>query len=182
MRWVLPVAFALALCASAFAALALFPGGGPTVTVGNLTIEGTGSCGLGVMTIQSPTFSLPPYGQEHFESANVPANPGCVIDSITSSTQGFAIVGANTPYVVGAESAPFSWVVQAPLAYHGDLVLVIHGHISDSPAVTPGGSSVPNGLYLFSWGQQFPSAWIALEAVSFGATLGLAMAWFGRHN
>lgn len=177
-------AIAAVVVPAVLAGVFVLPGLGSTVLVGQVSIQGVGSCGLGSLITSG--FSLPPAGEEQFSSANVNA-PNCVIDSITSGTTGFEVVSANVPYVVGNQSGPLRWVVQGPILYNGDLTLTVHGTALNSSSNTAGNATCPNnpacvsshiprGLYLYSSGEVLSSLWIVAEAASLGALLGI-VAW-----
>lgn len=183
-RTALAIVIASAAMLAALAAVFVIPGSGPTVAVTNVNFVGNGPCGI-LMTDSG--FSAAPGAEEQFSGRVTNNMPNtCWIQSISSETPGFTVVGANVPLVVPSGVKTLSWMVEVPFYFNGNLTLNFTGGwapfngtpVSNStcpfPCISFGPE--PSGLQMFSWGEALPAGWFILEAGSVGTLIG-AVAW-----
>ena len=124
-RTALAIVIASAAMLAALAAVFVIPGSGPTVAVTNVNFVGNGPCGI-LMTDSG--FSAAPGAEEQFSGRVTNNMPNtCWIQSISSETPGFTVVGANVPLVVPSGVKTLSWMVEVPFYFNGNLTLNFTG-------------------------------------------------------
>jgi len=178
-RAALAILIASAAFVAAVSTVFVVPGSGPTVTVTAVSFVGDGPCGV---AMEQVGFSAAPGAEEHFSGLVTDTQRGnCTIQSISSETPGFKVIGANVPLLVTPGVTALSWLVQVPFYFDGNLTLNVSGawapwngtYVDNSSCPSPCAQSVPpSGLYMYTFGEVLPAGWFIAEAGSLGVMIG----------
>ncbi|MGD0588872.1 MAG: hypothetical protein ABSA63_08800 [Thermoplasmata archaeon] len=182
-RAALAIVVGAAALLATLSAVFVVPGSGPTVTVTAVNFVGDGPCGV---AMEQVGFSAAPGAEEHFSGLVTDTQPdNCTIESISSETPGFTVIGANVPLLVTPGVTALSWLVRVPFYFDGNLTLNVSGawapwngtYVYNSSCPSPCAQSVPpSGLYMYTFGEVLPAGWFIAEAGSLGVMIG-AVAW-----